>query len=206
MSKIQKLSDLKTQFRNANKHTSFGLRLLEKSLREDGFIDAQTATADGEIISGSARLEKAVEFFSDKDGEDVEPIIVHSDGSRPVIVIRDDIPNAETARARRLSVAANAIAKADFNPDGELLNEWAGEDDAIRELFSDDEWGEIVNGEEFDDAEKLKEKNIEIKPKKYLHILLSVDLKKSVDEILEIREMVEEIGKNNCVEVLYGSN
>ena len=140
--KIEKLSDLKTQSRNANKHTVYGLRLLEKSLREDGFIDAQTAAADGEIISGSARLEKAVEIFTDKQGEEVEPIIVHSDGSRPVIVIRDDIPNAESARARRLSVAANKIAQVDFDPDWALLKEWGGEDEQIKKLFSDDEWRE----------------------------------------------------------------
>ena len=127
------------QQRNANKHTLHGTRLLEKSITEDGYIDAQTAAADGEIISGSARLELSAEKFAD-----VEPIIVHSDGKRPVIVIRDDIPNASTARAKRLSVAANQIAKTDFNPDGELLKEWAGEDDAIRKMFADSEWIEIT--------------------------------------------------------------
>jgi hypothetical protein len=127
------------QQKNANKHTLHGTRLLEKSITEDGYIDAQTAAADGEIISGSARLELSAEKFAD-----VEPIIVHSDGKRPVIVVRDDIPNANTARAKRLSVAANQIAKTDFNPDGELLKEWAGEDDAIRKMFADSEWTEIT--------------------------------------------------------------
>ena len=129
--------DLKPQVKNANKHTPYGLRLLEQSVQKDGFIDAQTAAADGEIISGSARLEMAAEKFAD-----VEPIIVHSDGTRPIVVIRDDIPNAESARARRLSVAANKIAQVDFNPDFELLKEWAGEDEQIKKLFSDDEWRE----------------------------------------------------------------
>lgn len=137
---MKKISDFTPQKRNANKHTSYGLRLLEKSLREDGFIDAQTAAADGEIISGSARLEKAVEVFTDEDGQEVEPIIVHSDGKRPVIVIRDDIPNAEHPRARRLSVAANKIAQVDFDPDWALLKEWGGEDEQIKKLFSDSEW------------------------------------------------------------------
>jgi hypothetical protein len=73
--KIEKLSDLKTQVQNANKHTPYGLRLLEKSLRQDGYIDGMTAAADGEIISGSARLEKAVEIFTDENGVEVEPII-----------------------------------------------------------------------------------------------------------------------------------
>ena len=127
---------------NVNKHTSYGLRLLEKSIQGDGFIDAQTAAADGEIISGSARIELAGEKFPD-----VEPIIVHSDGTRPVIVVRDDIPNANSPRARRLSVAANKIAQVDFDPDWALLKEWGGEDEQIKKLFSDDEWREGM-GEE----------------------------------------------------------
>ena len=53
------------QKKNANKHTSYGLRLLEESVQRDGFIDAQTAAADGEIISGSARMELSAEKFAD---------------------------------------------------------------------------------------------------------------------------------------------
>ena len=163
---MKQISDFTPQKRNANKHTPYGLRLLEKSLREDGFIDAQTAAADGEIISGSARLEKAVEVFTDEDGQEVEPIIVHSDGKRPVIVIRDDIPNAEHPRARRLSVAANKIAQVDFDPDWALLKEWGGEDEQIKKLFSDDEWTEGTGEEkpqvdalaELDRAAELQEK------------------------------------------------
>jgi len=163
---MKKISDFTPQKRNANKHTPYGLRLLEKSLREDGFIDAQTAAADGEIISGSARLEKAVEVFTDEDGQEVEPIIVHSDGKRPVIVIRDDIPNAEHPRARRLSVAANKIAQVDFDPDWALLKEWGGEDEQIKKLFSDDEWREGTGDEapqvdaepQIDRAAELQEK------------------------------------------------
>jgi hypothetical protein len=127
------------QTKNANRHTEHGLRLLEKSIQTDGFIDAQTAAADGEIISGSARLEVSAEKFAD-----VEPIIVESDGTRPVIVVRTDIPNLDDPRARRLSVAANQIAKTDYNPDGELLKEWGGEDDAIRAMFADWEWSEVT--------------------------------------------------------------
>ena len=161
-----KITKFRPQTKNVNKHTAYGLRLLEKSLREDGFIDAQTAAADGEIISGSARLEKAVEIFTDKDGVEVEPIIVHSDGTRPVIVIRDDIPNAESARAKRLSVAANKIAQVDFDPDWGLLKDWGAEDAGIKALFSDKEWQEGTGEEkkggdaepQIDRAAELQEK------------------------------------------------
>ena len=142
--RMKKITDFRPQEQNANKHNPFGMRLLEKSLRQDGFIDAMTAAADGEIISGSSRIEKAVEIFTDENGNDVEPIIVHSDGTRPIILVRDDIPNAKHARAKRLSVAANQIANANYNPDGALLKEWAAEDKQIREMFSDWEWGKVV--------------------------------------------------------------
>ncbi len=127
------------QQKNVNKHTEHGLRLLEKSLQQDGWIDAQTAAADGEIISGSLRLEIAAEKFAD-----VEPIVVESDGTRPVIVVRTDIPNADDPRAKRLSVAANQIAHTDYNPDGDLLKQWAEEDKDIRAMFADWEWGEVT--------------------------------------------------------------
>ena len=42
---------------NANKHTSYGLRLLEKSVQGDGWLDAQTAAADGEISWQEAEAE-----------------------------------------------------------------------------------------------------------------------------------------------------
>lgn len=136
------MSNFTPQRKNANKHTLHGMRLLEKSVQQDGFIDAQTAAADGEIISGSARLELSAEKFPD-----VEPIVVHTDGKRPVIVIRDDIPNADDPRAKRLSIAANQIGATDWNPDGELLKEWGAEDEAIKAMFADSEWKEIT-GEE----------------------------------------------------------
>jgi hypothetical protein len=151
------------QQKNANRHTLHGLRLLEKSIQADGFIDAQTAAADGEIISGSARLELSADKFAD-----VEPIVIHSDGSRPVIVVRDDIPDASDPRARRLSIAANQIGHTDWNPDGELLKEWGNEDADIKAMFAADEWREATGEEkpsadaeqpaETDRAQELQEK------------------------------------------------
>ena len=41
------------------------------------------------------RLETVADVF----GIEVEPMIVHSDGTRPVIHMRDDVPNAQTRRA-----------------------------------------------------------------------------------------------------------
>jgi hypothetical protein len=137
-----KLTDFRPQAKNPNRHSAYGMRLLEKSLQQDGFIGAQTAAADGEIIAGSARQEIAVEKFTNDKGENVEPIIVHTTGDRPVIIVRDDIANANTARARRLSVAENAVANVNYDPDYSLLADWAKDDGGIKELFSEREWQE----------------------------------------------------------------
>jgi hypothetical protein len=115
------------------------MRLLETSLQRDGWIGAQTAAADGEMIAGSARLEVAADKF-----QGIEPIIVESDGTRPVVVIRTDIPSGDDPRAKRLSIADNQISHTDLDFDGDLLKEWGDEDKAIREMFGDAEWREIV--------------------------------------------------------------
>lgn len=91
---------------------------------------------------------------------------MESDGTRPVIVVRTDIPNADDPRARRLSVAANQIAHVDYDPDGDLLMQWAEEDKQLREMFDDLEWNEFVDGNaetrdaepQIDRAEELREK------------------------------------------------
>lgn len=130
----KKLSDFKPQRANANKHTERGLSLLDKSIRKDGWIGAVTVAADGETFDGSARLETIATAMSES-----EPIIVDVDGTRPVILRRTDIENADDPRAKRLAVAANAIASADWNPDGDLLAQLAAEDDYIAQLVKNDD-------------------------------------------------------------------
>ncbi len=132
------------QRKNANQHTQRGLGMLEKSIQRDGWISAITAAANGEIFDGSARVNVMAEKFVDEDGKEVEPIVIESDGTRPVVFVRKDIPTADDPRARRLSIAANQITAVDWSPDGALLAEWAGEDEQIKALFQDSEWQEIT--------------------------------------------------------------
>jgi hypothetical protein len=128
--KSTKLSSFRPQRRNANKGNPRGLAQLDKSIRRDGYSAPMVAAADGEIFAGSKRLETAADVF----GADVEPIIVHSDGTRPIIHVRDDIPTADDPRAVRLGVADNVIAVADWTPDGDILATLAAEDAAIAEM------------------------------------------------------------------------
>ena len=104
---IPKLSDFKPQTKNANKHSQRGRGLLDMSMRRDGYTAPMIAAKDGELFIGSHRLEVSADVFT----PEVEPIIVHSDGTRPVVVVRDDIETANDPKAKRLGLADNRIAE-----------------------------------------------------------------------------------------------
>jgi hypothetical protein len=129
-----KISDFRVQEKNANKHTVRGVGMLNHAIANEGWISAITVTADGESIDGSARLEAAYERF----GEDVEPIIVRSKGDRPIIHIREDLPDASDPRAKKLSIYANRVAEVDLDYDLEVLAELHEEVDLSEMFFADE--------------------------------------------------------------------
>ena len=139
---MAKPPNFRPQRRNANRHTQRGLEALGKSIAEGGFIGAITAAADGEIFDGSARIETV-----QKDFAHAEPIVVDSDGSRPVIVRRTDIPTADAPLAKKLAIAANRIAAIDLEWDPEILAEINEEID-LSDLFYDNEISQILIEEE----------------------------------------------------------
>lgn len=128
------------QQRNVNRHTDQGTRLLDESVKRDGWIGAITTAADGETFDGSNRIQVGGEAFENA-------IEVHTHGE-PVVVVRDDIPSADDPRAKRLGVAANAITAMDWNPDAALLKAIADVDPAIRALAQEDaKLRELLKGE-----------------------------------------------------------
>ena len=149
-----KLSNFRTQERNANKHTVRGMGMLQHAIANEGWISAITVTADGESIDGSARLEAAYERF----GEDVEPIIVRSKGDRPIIHIREDLPDASDPRAKKLSIYANRIAEVDLDYDLEILAE-LHEEVGLEEMFFADEIEALMGKEQTEIPHEVKEEN-----------------------------------------------
>lgn len=113
----KQVKDFRPATRNANRHTQTGLRELSVSVQRDGWIGAMTAAADGEMFDGSARLETVADAL----GLEAEPIVVETDGTRPVVVVRKDIPRADDPRAVRLGLAANRVAELDLSWDVEIL-------------------------------------------------------------------------------------
>ena len=142
MSKSKKLSDFRQQAMNANKHTERGMKALEASMNEVGYTAPMIAAADGEIIAGSARHETAANVF----GADVEPVVVESDGKRPIVVVRTDIKNAETRAAKRIGLLDNRVQEIDLSFDPLVLAQLYAEDKTLTAgLWSDDELTELLN-------------------------------------------------------------
>lgn len=151
---------------NANLHTPRGMAALEASMNEVGYTAPMLATKDGEVIIGSARLEKAVEVF----GVDVEPIIVESDGTKPIIVVRTDIPNADSRIAKRIGLLDNRVAEMDLQFDPNVLAQLEAETPGLLAgLWSSNELDELMKGGELggggadaepqiDKAEELRQK------------------------------------------------
>lgn len=130
------------QRRNANRHTPRGMQALERSLEQDGWIGAITVAADGETFDGSARVEKTAE-----NGMLDDPIIVDSDGTRPVVVRRVDIASADDPRAKRLGIAANRVASLNLEWEPDVLASLAGEID-LSSMFSPDELADLAAPQE----------------------------------------------------------
>ena len=158
---MAKLQDFKPQRKNANKHTPRGSGMVNNSMKQDGYSgEAMVAAADREMFIGSNRHEQALDVF----GPDVEPIIVESDGTRPVIVVRTDIPNADDPRAVRLGHGSNRTAQVSYNPDIEVLAEIQKQDAAILEsLYFPNELVDLgVMEQESADAEPQTDRAAEL--------------------------------------------
>jgi hypothetical protein len=97
--------------KNFNRHTEEGMRLLKHSVEEVGVIESITVASDGKIISGNAREET----FSEVLGE-VEPIVVETDGTQPIVIKRTDIQSG-TDKFYKAAILANTTPKEniDFN-------------------------------------------------------------------------------------------
>lgn len=76
-----------------------------------------TTAADGEMIAGSARLERVADVF----GVEIEPLVIETTGQQPIVIVRKDIPNATDPRAQRLSLADNRVAELSLAWDPEVL-------------------------------------------------------------------------------------
>lgn len=119
---MSKIDELKFDDKNFNKHTEYGMSLLEKSLRENGAGRSILIDKDNNIIAGNGIIEAAGSVGLDKVK------IVETTGDEIVAVKRTDV-SLNSHQGRRMALADNATAKADL--------EW--DEENLRSEFSDEE-------------------------------------------------------------------
>ena len=122
MSKKIKLSNITPDDKNNNKHTAYGMDLLEKSVNKVGIIESITVSNDDKIISGNARHEIIGKNFIK------EALVIETDGTQPIIIKRTDI-ESNTKEFYEASILANTTSKKNIDFDMEVIDSLAVEYD-----------------------------------------------------------------------------
>lgn len=104
MAEIKSIKDLIPDDANPNGGTERGGFVLETSIRRLGAGRSILSDKNGKVIAGNKTLEKAIEL-----GLEVE--IVHTDGKKLVVVVRDDLDLDQDSKARELSIADNRASE-----------------------------------------------------------------------------------------------
>jgi hypothetical protein len=112
--KVGNIESLKFDDRNFNRHTEFGMSLIEKSIQRNGLGRSILVDKNNKIIAGNGVTEKAVSCGFKKTIE------VEVTGEELVVVKRTDI-DIDSKAGRELALADNQAAAADLAFDaGEL--------------------------------------------------------------------------------------
>ena len=118
---IRTLADLTPDGENFNRHTEFGTKLLEDSLRKFGAGRSILVDKDGNIIAGNSTAETAAGIGMD------DVVVVQTDGTKLVVVQRTDL-ELDTPQGRELALADNMTALKGIDIDLEKVKEHLGED------------------------------------------------------------------------------
>lgn len=130
---MAKISDLKFDDKNFNKHTEYGMSLLEKSLRELGAGRSILLDKDNNIIAGNGIVEAAGSVGL----ENVK--IIETTGDEIVAVKRTDM-TIDSKEGREMALADNATANADLSWDEDNIKEQTEKWD-----FDTSDWGAIID-------------------------------------------------------------
>jgi len=129
---MAKLSDLTPDDKNANKGTVRGRAQLEQSMRKFGFLEPGVLDKNDNIVGGNKRTEVAADLGLD------DPIIVETDGTRPVYVRRSDL-DLTTKRGREAAIALNRTAQTGIEFDGSVLEDLIGAGVEVGDWFFENE-------------------------------------------------------------------
>lgn len=142
---MAKISDLKFDDKNFNKHTEYGMSLLEKSLRELGAGRSILLDKDNNIIAGNGIVEAAGSVGL----ENVK--IIETTGDEIVAVKRTDM-TIDSKEGREMALADNATANADLSWDEDTIKEQTEKWD-----FDTSDWGMNFN---FDKDTEVEEDEV----------------------------------------------
>lgn len=154
---MSNIKDLRFDDKNFNKHTEYGMSLLEKSLRENGAGRSILIDKDNNIIAGNGIIEAAGQAGFEKVK------IVETTGDEIIAVKRTDL-KLDSKKGREMALADNATASIDLDWNDDLINEEANKwgFDASEWLGNDwkDEPEEVVEDEapKVDESEPPKSK------------------------------------------------
>ena len=110
--RVATLADLTIDPLNARRHNERNLAAISTSIQETGFGRSMLAASDGTLIAGNA----TAEALADLDMHDV--IVVRSDGTKPIVHIRDDIaPGSDMARKAGLYDNRSAELADGYDPE-----------------------------------------------------------------------------------------
>ena len=126
------IEQLKFDDKNFNKHTEYGMGLLEKSLRENGAGRSILVDKDDNIIAGNGIVEAAINAGIKKTR------VVEVTGDELVVVKRTDL-ELDSKKGRQMAFADNATAAADLSWDEERIGEAADEWGLVPE-----DWGVVL--------------------------------------------------------------
>ena len=118
---IKTLADLTPDGENFNKHTEFGTKLLEDSLRKFGAGRSILVDKDGNIIAGNGVVETAAGIGMD------DVVVVQTDGTKLVVVQRIDL-ELDSKEGRELALADNMTALKGIDIDLDKVMESLGDD------------------------------------------------------------------------------
>lgn len=126
---MSNIEELKFDDKNFNKHTEYGMSLLEKSLRDFGAGRSVLVDKDNNIIAGNGIVEAAVSAGITKTR------VIETTGDELVVVKRNDV-ELDSRQGREMAIADNATAAADLEWDEDVIKsereKWG---------FDEDDWG-----------------------------------------------------------------
>ena len=115
--------------KNFNKHTEYGMHILEESIRKFGLGRSILIDKNNRIIAGNGVVETASQIDLDK------VLVVETMGNTLVAVKRTDI-DLDSAKGREPALADNATGKANLCFDTDLIMQEAEKFD-----FDPEDWG-----------------------------------------------------------------